>query len=179
MNIISVTNLNNSPYSNDIWNLVVTYDNAFIPPLSARENPYQSDLASSGDAQAQTTKPYQYFENLKQQYFYIAVDEQNRALGFMSFRLHYVCADLEDEIDTLYISTIIVDEQHRSKGITNRFYDEIERLATSEQRPVTTRTWSTNDSHIHVLNKRGYEAVHIIEDGRGPQIDTVYFRKTM
>src|SRR5690606_39403059 len=57
----------------DIYTLSLTRRSSdlFIPPLSARENPYQSDLASSGDAQAQTTKPYQYFENLKQQYFYI------------------------------------------------------------------------------------------------------------
>jgi len=176
MNIIFVQNLDHSPYSNDIWNLLVNYDLSFIPPLSARENPYQSDLALNGD-NAQTTKPYKYFENLKEQLFYIAVDEQNKAIGFMSFRMHYVCADLEDGIDTLYISTIIVDEQHRGKGITNSFYDEIEELAASEQRSVTTRTWSTNNSHIHVLKKRGYTNVHIIENGRGPQIDTVYFRK--
>lgn len=46
-----------------------------------------------------------------------------------------------------------------------------------ENDTVTTRTWSTNHSHIHVLMKLGFELVKKIDNSRGEGVDTVYYRK--
>ena len=158
-----------------IWELLRRYNHAFIPPLSARENTYQSNLTDQQSIS--NAEPVQYFETLKQQSFIVALDNNNQLLGFMSFRMNYICGDLEDNIDTIYISTIIVDEAFRSKGVTTRFYAKMEEIARQEQRPITTRTWSTNNSHIHLLKKIGFTEALVIKNDRGINIDTVYFRK--
>ena len=96
----------------------------------------------------------------------------------MSYRPRYVCEDLEDNIETNYVTTIIVEEEQRGKGITTTFYKTLfARLDPTDT--VTTRTWSTNNDHIHVLMKLGFDMVKSIEDSRGEGIDTVYYRKTI
>lgn len=83
--------LTNVQYIDDVWNLLCRYDRAFIPPLSARENTFESNLLGSSPKNA---KPKKYFEELKDQSFLIALQE-NRVVGFMSYRPYYVCQDLE------------------------------------------------------------------------------------
>lgn len=167
--------LTNQQHLDDIWALLCRYDQAFVPPLSARENTYQSNLLGG---QLVAGKPRKYFETLKEQSFLIALNEHQRVVGFMSYRPEYVCQDLEDPLETTYVTTIIVEEEQRGKGITTTFYKTLfARLEPMET--VTTRTWSTNDDHIHVLMKLGFEMVKSIEDSRGEGIDTVYFRKTI
>lgn len=156
-----------------VWQLLCRYDDAFIPPLSARENTYQTELNGQP---AQKAMPTQYFETLKQQAFLIAA-EGEQVIGFMSFRPRYICKDLHDNIETIYITTIIVDEAQRRKGITSSFYNTMLRFADEQHLSITTRTWSTNDSHIRVLQKIGLREIKRIKNGRGPNIDTVYFRK--
>ncbi len=159
----------------DIWGMLCTYDHEFVPRLSARANTFQSEL-SRDDLVKQ--EPVRYYENLKQQSFLLAFDErEQQVIGFMSFRPEYICEDLQDDVVTLYITTIIVEKSHRGRGITTSFYREIALLADQRQLPITTRTWSTNHSHIHLLNKLGFQEVLRLRDGRGSGIDTVYFRK--
>lgn len=156
-----------------VWQMLCRYDNEFIPPLSARENTYQSTLTGPLTVDIE---PKQYFEILKQQSFLLAMDE-DQVIGFMAYRLNDVCADLEDDMNTVYITTIIVDEKYRGRGITTGFYTKILEIAEHIQQPITTRTWSTNVSHIKVLEKIGLKEIKRIDNGRGPDIDTIYFRK--
>lgn len=172
MNIEHHKTLTNEQYLEDIWELLCRYDDAFVPPLSARDNTYQSNLLGG---EPTNVKPKKYFEMLKEQSFLIALVD-NRVVGFMSYRPHYVCQDLEDGIETTYVTTIIVEEEQRGQGITTSFYKQIFALI-DEHETVTTRTWSTNDDHIRVLMKLGFELVKTIDDSRGQGIDTVYFRK--
>ena len=175
INIEHHTELTNEQYLDDIWKLLCRYDQAFVPPLSARENTYQSNLLGG---QSTIGKPRKYFETLKEQSFLIALNENRRVVGFMSYRPRYVCEDLEDNIETNYVTTIIVEEEQRGKGITTTFYKTLfARLDPTDT--VTTRTWSTNNDHIHVLMKLGFDMVKSIEDSRGEGIDTVYYRKTI
>lgn len=155
-----------------IWNLLCRYDKVFVPPLSARENTYQSNLL---DDSSSHVKPRKYFETLKQQSFLIALKD-NRVVGFMSYRPSYICLALEDDVETTYVTTIIVEEEQRGKGITTTFYDQL--IANFRRNnSVTTRTWSTNYNHIRLLKRLGFELVKKIEDSRGQGIDTVYYRK--
>lgn len=158
-----------------VWQLLCRYDHDFVPPLSARENTNQSKLTGQLIA---AVEPRQYYENLKKQSFLVAM-VQGETAGFMSFRPHEVCADLNDDVDTIYITTIIVNEAYRGRGITSQFYSEIWQLAQQRNQPITTRTWSTNSSHIHVLSKAGLQEIKRIENGRGQGIDTVYYRKSI
>lgn len=156
-----------------VWELLCQYDSEFIPPLSVREYTNQSDLMVSSTAKQE---PNRYFEMLKEQSFLIAQD-RDKVIGFMSFRLHYVYEDLNDRVETIYVTTVIVDKEYRGQGITTQLYTELEEIARQRNQPIMTRTWSTNDSHIRVLNKIRMQEVKRIEDGRGPGLDTVYYRK--
>lgn len=164
--------LTNQQLLSGVWKLLCRHDHEFVPPLSARESTYQSNLTGH---QTIKTEPKHYFEALQKQAFLLAVSE-DEVIGFMSFRLHYASKDLNDQVDTIYITTVIVSETHRGKGITTRFYTELLQIAEELGRPVMTRTWSTNDSHIRVLNKMGLKEIKRIDNGRGPGIDTVYYR---
>lgn len=157
-----------------VWKLLCRYDSEFIPPLSAREYTYQSDLTVRRATKQQ--EPKQYFETLKKQSFLLAQD-QDKVIGFMSFRPHYISQDLNDQVETIYVTTVIVDEAYRGQGITTLFYAELEEIVKQRKQPIMTRTWSTNESHIRVLNKIKMQEVKRIENGRGPGLDTVYYRK--
>lgn len=156
-----------------VWEILCRYDHEFIPPLSARENTFQSELVNNLNIK---TEPKQYFDILKQQSFLLAIDK-DKVIGFMAFRYNYVCKDIEDDDETIYITTIIVNEGYRGRGITTAFYAQMLKIAEQKNQPITTRTWSTNRNHIKVLEKMGLQEIKRIEHGRGPNIDTVYFRK--
>lgn len=156
-----------------VWKLLCRYDSEFIPPLSAREYTYQSDLTV---CRAANQEPKQYFETLKKQSFLLAQDE-DKVIGFMSFRPHYISEDLNDQVETLYVTTVIVDKEYRGQGITTHLYAKLGDIAEQRRQPLMTRTWSTNDSHIRVLHNIRMQEIRRIEDGRGPGIDTVYYRK--
>ena len=167
--------LTDSTLLEGVWNLLCLYDHAFIPPLSAREHTYQSNLTVDLTA---TKEPRRYFEMLKEQSFLLAQD-RDKVIGFMSFRLHYVFEDLNESVETIYVTTVIVDEAYRGQGITTHLYTELEEIAKQRKRPIMTRTWSTNSGHIRVLHRMGMQEVKRIEDGRGPGLDTVYYRKEL
>lgn len=42
---------------------------------------------------------------------------------------------------------------------------------------LKTRTWSTNDAHIHILQSIGFVMVKNIDNDRGIGINTLYFEK--
>lgn len=156
-----------------VWKLLCRYDSEFIPPLSAREYTYQSDLTVRSKAKQD---PNRYFKILKEQSFLLAQD-QGKVIGFMSFRPNYVYEDLSEQVETIYVTTVIVDEEYRGQGITTHLYAELEEIAKQRKQPIMTRTWSTNDSHIRILNKIRMQEVKRIENGRGPGLDTIYYRK--
>lgn len=158
-----------------VWRLLCLYDSEFLPPLSAREYTYQSNLTVNATADQE---PNQYFAVLKKQSFVLALD-QEQVVGFMSFRSHYVSEDLNDQMETLYVTTVIVDKEYRGQGITTQLYTELKEIAKSRKLPIMTRTWSTNDSHIRILHNIKMQEVKRIENGRGQGVDTVYYRNNL
>ena len=174
MELLLFEDLHRMDYRHQVYELLKKCDSEFVPPLSQRESTTQGILTGSGmDIQKE---PLSYFQTLSCQSAILVV-EQERVVGFMSYRGHYICEDVQDQVPTIYVSTIIVDPSHRGQGLTRRMYQKLMELAQERALPISTRTWSTNHAHINVLSRLGFYELLRIRDGRGPGIDTVYFRK--
>lgn len=162
-----------SPYYNELWKLVCDSEDEFIPPLNQRSSTTQKDLT---DLDSEHKLPTEYFNCLMEQETLIMV-EDNKLLGFMSFRNKYIVDGINLLEPTVYVSTIIVNKEFRGKGICNSFYKELFDGKHHNCNYICTRTWSTNISHLAVLEKNGFNIVKILKDDRGNGIDTLYFLK--
>lgn len=167
----------NDDYQKEIWEVLCEIDDEFVPPLSARESSSQSNL--NDNQQSEIMEPVSYFKELKKQQFIIALSEEEEVQGFMSFKHRYSCQELAEIGVSNYITTIGVKEKFRKQGLAQKMYDYIENLLPKEYQLnyITTRTWSTNNIHINILEQRGYAKVNVLKDHRGQGIDTIYFAK--
>jgi ribosomal protein S18 acetylase RimI-like enzyme len=182
----SLTNPNNQ-VATAIKNLIVICDEEFIPPLSYRENA----VAPIAKMHVHEKDCESYFEIISVQNNIVAYCN-DKIVAFMSFR-HNESHDHFDGVvrdgDVVnYVSTICVDKNFRRYGIANRLYDFIENKNNGLPRGVygecvATRTWHTNESHIKLLDKRGYCLTDTLLNDRisnaGEKIDTVYFCKRL
>lgn len=159
----------------ELWRLLSAHDNDFVPPLSQREDTCQQALTGG----AAEDGPRTYYHALLEQSFLLAV-EDGKLLGFYSFRLNYLpdpIAHLRREaLFPVYVTTIVVDGPARRKGLATQFYQMLPTLFPGGLL-VTTRTWSGNTSHLHLLEKLGFTLSLRISDDRGPSVDTVYYSK--
>ena len=165
-----------SEFYDGIKRLLVLTDNEFVPPLSSRTSTTQSDLHFHEEESSGEHSITLYFNALLKQRFIVATVDNNIA-GFISFIKDHTVDDVVVPSNNAYVSTICVDPEYRRRGITNEFYNEIE--ADPENHFVFTRTWSKNDSHIHLLLKRDYKLIHEVIDGRAEGINTVYYAKEL
>ncbi|MCT2537132.1 GNAT family N-acetyltransferase [Aquibacillus koreensis] len=161
---------------NQIWDILCECDKEFVPPLSARESSTQSTLSSS---EGQDIKPFSYFEKMTEQHFILAIDEEkNHVIGFMTFKSNYYTEELKNYSPSNYITTICIKRDYRNYGITRKLYqfmkDDIKQQGLEEPY-LTTRTWSSNDAHIHILKSLQFDTVERLKDHRGPGVDTLYF----
>lgn len=154
-------------YHESVKNLLEKYDKAFIPALSQRNSTTQQTLVNNDNSTE--TSIDEYLNNLLEQSFILAIHNEE-LVGFMSF--------IEDkelpygtQSPSNYVSTVIVDESFRGQGLTKQFYREMMRF----KKPITTRTWSSNHSHIAILKSLGFENVKTLLNDRGENIDTVYY----
>jgi hypothetical protein len=105
--------------------------------------------------------------------------------GFMSF-IHNYRDKVFDSYNigtNNYISTLCVDLKYRHQGLANLLYSYIENDLPIEIRSsfTSTRTWSSNSSHLSLLNKRNYVLVKRVINDReyhGKVADTVYLAKS-
>ena len=166
-----------SQYEPEIWKILCECDNEFVPPLSSRETSYQSKL---DNCVTTDVKPISYYQIMIKQLFLIAFDDE-KIVGFMTFRSNYASSELSLFSPSNYISTICVTHSYRNKGITNNFYRFIEASLPSEYMMpfISTRTWSTNSNHIHLLQKYDYTLATNLKNHRGPGIDTLYYAKAI
>jgi RimJ/RimL family protein N-acetyltransferase len=159
-----------------IWEILCECDDDFVPRLSARESSAQKDLTGAGG----DGKPYTYFNEMIKQCFVLAFEDDGMA-GFMTFKRPYICDALEEFGESAYITTICVKHEMRNKGILKKMYAYLEDTVAVENgiHRLSTRTWSQNHAHIHVLEKLGFRTITVLPDDRGPGIDTVYFGKEL
>ena len=160
-----------SGYAEDIQALLVLADREFIPPLSARGSSTQSDL-SSCDRVSQGAQAY--YETMSEQPAVLAL-ENGKCMGFMAFKENYTC-DYVKDLPNLYASTCVVHPETRGKGLMTGFYKKM--IELYPECNIFTRTWHTNFSHLHILEKLGFAEIARLKDHRGPGMDTVYFKRS-
>ncbi len=168
MELVYFETVSQSGFSADIQALLVQADKEFIPPLSARGSSTQSDL-SSGDCVSQGAQAY--YETMSSQPAVLAL-ENGKCMGFMAFKENYICEYVK-QLPNLYASTCVVHPTARGKGLMSGFYRKM--IELYPQHSIFTRTWHTNFSHLHVLDKLGFREIARIKDHRGKGSDTVYF----
>lgn len=161
-----------SELSLQVLSLLRKYDTSFFPPLSSRESSTQAklDMFDYGIIRGNVLA---YFNMMRKQGILIAF-EGDTVCGFMSFIENYKSKIINKKLrPNVYVSTIIVDDDFRGHNITGTLYDYLRIRFEGDY--ILTRTWSLNDVHIHILNKKGFKGLHRILDDRGIGIDTVYF----
>ncbi len=107
-------------YKDDILELLSLCDQEFVPALSARTSTTQINLSSENKV---SKIPEAYFNNIINQNNFLAI-EKGKVIGFMSFKLNYVCENIStDYSPNVYVTTIIVHPQYRHQGIAGNFYN--------------------------------------------------------
>lgn len=167
MEMAYYASVSGSGHADQIRQLLVKADKEFIPPLSARSSTTQQSLSDSNAAGGIDA----YFAAMESQPVVVALEEGSVA-GFMAFKFDHTC-DVITRTPNLYASTSVVHPDHRGKGLMRCFYEQM--IARFPDRPVFTRTWSTNASHLHVLGKLGFSQIACLKNHRGEGLDTVYF----
>jgi aspartate/glutamate racemase/ribosomal protein S18 acetylase RimI-like enzyme len=165
-----------------LWNILNEINHEFIPPLSNRDS---TTFTFEGETKS-TVVPQMYYKGLLEQDIIVSTrKEDNSVVGFMSYIPNYNVSELDDvskeerKFNCYYITTVGVTRGARGNGITRQFYRNIEKEVKKDNNCdiVATRTWSTNKTHIIILNSLGYEQVIQRTDQRGEGIHTVYYSK--
>lgn len=160
-------------YRSEILGMMQVADRDFIPPLSARTSSVQKNLANAVSSENGIAL---YYEEMSHQEI-LGAFEGDDLMGFVSFRIDYTNDVIRDDtLPNLYMSTLILKEQAKGKGLTVKLYDHLFH-ALYPERNVFTRTWSTNAPHARILSKFSFEEIARLINDRGEGIDTVYFRK--
>ena len=160
-------------FESDMIKILTEADGDFVPPLSKRsstlDKSFSSEAVDGGGIES-------YFAEMKKQEI-VAVFENGKIIGFVSYRLNFTSDEIaEYDSYNLYVSTLVLGNNARGKGITKKLYSHIFNELYPE-RNIFTRTWSTNLAHIKILNSFGFnELVRKIVD-RGKGIDTGYYKK--
>lgn len=172
MTITTLTPEKNSQHLNAVKRLIEASDTEFIPTLSARSSTTQQSLITPAESHKNCDL---YFQEICAQNILIAMDSKDNLLGFMSYRENYICEHIAKEfLDNLYVTTVIVDKAARGHAIAGAFYQYLKELYPDHY--LFTRTWSSNASHIRILNEQDFIVHKILKDDRGEGIDTVYFK---
>ena len=172
MEILFLNGNETGKYYGEMLEMLKEADEEFLPPLSARTSTTQKNLYSG---EKNDEGILNYFEGMKKQSFVLACEE-DRLLAFVSYRENYVCDEIdESNLPDIYISTLIVGSQARGKGITYKMYEKLFEKYSGIN--IFTRTWSTNNAHIKILSKFGFEEFKVLKNHRGRGVDTVYYKK--
>ena len=171
---ISQVDPSNPAICDALWKLLAMIDHEFVPPLSARESTTEMILA--GKAHTTTMGPRTYFNNILKQSIVMAQVE-GEWVGFLSFQHNCNLELLKDYTPCNYLTTIGVSPYSRNIGIARSMYRYILNDLAPELQAAfwATRTWSTNNDHLHLLVNLGFSCVATIKNHRGEGVDTLYF----
>ena len=160
-------------YSSDIKEILRASDKDFVPPLSSRK----STLDKTFSNLSQTADGIEfYFKEMAKQEVLAAI-EDGKIIGFVSYILDFSNEYIsESDLPNIYVSTLVLSEQARGKGLTKKIYSHLF-FDLYPERTVFTRTWSTNLAHTKILFNFGFLELYRKENDRGAGIDTVYYRK--
>lgn len=163
---------NAATFGSGIRRILELTEDEFHPPLSGREGTTQTaDLNETRNDALDD-----YYDDLMDQRFVLTL-EDDRVVGFLSFRQEYRTDVLEAYSPSNYVSTVAVHPDERRQGYARRMYRTLlNDIPESVRSPcITTRTWSTNQSHLALLAELGFENVATLRNDRGEGIHTVYY----
>ena len=171
MTFTLLTEAQKDAFRDEIIGMIAACDHEFVPPLSQRHGPTQTDF--SGALQTADNLPA-YYEDMRKNEILAAL-EGEELLGFVAFKRDMTNQYLTAEtLPNLYVAVLLVKPSARGQALTSKMYQHL----FNELHPSTnlyTRTWSTNTAHAAILRKFGLDVVIRIENDRGEGIDTVYF----
>ena len=160
-------------YEAKMIEILTASDDDFVPPLSKRNSTLDKSFSSTAISDNGVAS---YYNEMKKQEI-VGAFLQEELLGFVSYRLDHVSDEIADaELPNIYVSTLVLSESARGKGITKKMYSYLFSELYPE-RNVFTRTWSTNFAHIKILSYFGFSEMLRKENDRGEGIDTVYFKR--
>lgn len=150
----------------------------FVPPLSARQSSTDKDLGPRAQVEGGVEN---YLQSLKGQSFVLAWSQEDASgqvelLGLLSYRRDHQMPDCQLPLPNAYVSTIGVAPSARGQGLATQLYEELF-ASLPPAVSVATRTWSTNDSHLGILDRFGFETLCSTPNDRGCGVDTVVLCK--
>lgn len=157
----------------DVLKLLKEIDCEFVPPLSFRKSTTERNLISTNNEGIAS-----YFAEVIQQIVVVAMVDGQLA-GMITFKYFHNLEILNMYVPCNYITTLGVFPEFRRHGIARSLYGYItENLPQHIQCAyLVTRTWSSNISHLCLLDKLGFQIVSIIKNDRSKGIDTLYYAR--
>ena len=150
----------------EIYSLMETCDNDFVPPLSSRSQIGQEDWTE----RAASANVDMYFDSLVARTHIVTARRGNDLAGFCAYERPYTWFNRE----YLYVSTAVVAPSWRGRGVSREFMTPVLRAALVSRLPILAKTWSTNEASMSVLSHHGTPLMRVPAD-RGLGIDTVYW----
>lgn len=154
--------------------LLAAADDEFVPSLTGSR---RAGVSRSGEESGAGTLA-DYVDRCLERPMVGAFDGDD-LVGFSSFHPLERAAALDGYTPTNHVSILIVDSAYRGRGIARSTYRHLlTALPADRRRPhVSTKTWSTNHAHLHVLDTLEFACVERIPDDRGAGVDTVYYAR--
>lgn len=140
----------------------------FVPSLDTRSSATDLDFSETEDSGVVS-----YFLSLMSQPLFITFNGRGDVVGMLSYDRDHILPYEQGE--ATYVSTLLISPKNRNGGLAERLYKEL--MLLEKDTPIALRTWGSNRSHLHLLEKLGFECTLRIKNDRGTGIDTVYYRK--
>lgn len=152
----------------EVEELLAESDHEFFPPLSLRWDTQSLLTVRAGQADLS-----RYVSAMKSETV-LTAQQDGPIVGLLSYIENYRSEELADWSPSAYVTTITVSPRYRRQGLGRALYASLADWASrSGLRYLTTRTWGTNSSHLHLLASAGFREVYRVPDGRASGVDTV------
>lgn len=179
MNIrVVLVDTKNDQTRREVYEILERIDHEFVPPLSGRGSSAATNLAVSFDAAAHQLG--EYVDEVMGQVIVFA-KVAGTVVGIFTFRAAYFLAALDDYSPCNYITTVGTHPNFRNIGVGRAMYCfALNHLSTIYPGLYwATRTWSTNEKHLKLLEQLGFKLVKVLKNDRGDAIDTLYLALRM
>lgn len=156
-----------------VYRFLERIDHEFAPPLSGRGSSAATNLAASFDAAAHQLG--EYVDEVMGQVIVFAKLE-GQIIGIFTFKSAYYLEAISNYCPCNYITTVGAHPDFRNQGVGRAMYHfALNRLSAKYPSPYwVTRTWSTNQSHLVLLDKLGFNIIKVLKNDRGNAVDTLY-----
>jgi ribosomal protein S18 acetylase RimI-like enzyme len=160
-------------HRDDIWLVLEKTNHEYFPPLSTREAGKidQPPLMRN----ALWPQPVDYFEEILKEHVVLGYLD-GKVVGMMTYVPSFDSSTLPEWSPCTYVDTVGVIPGYRRRGIARSMYRALFQLdEVKAVDHVGLRTWSTNLSHMALLEKLGFDVVDRHVDERAPGVDTIYY----